>query len=83
MMKTEELLGFVYQNNEYYKKKVSEHNKIATKESKPFTSITNYPLLTRQELQTSWLDMLSKNKDGRGFDNLLRKNIIRIFWYTN
>jgi len=87
MMKTEELLGFVYQNNEYYKKKVSEHNKVATKESKPFTSITDYPLLTRQELQTSWLDMLSKNKDGRGFDNLLRKTSsgssgipINVYW---
>lgn len=67
MSKLEELLKHVSEHNNFYKKIIKEHNITDP------TDITQYPILTRQQLQQNRYNMFSNGYKSKYFSQQLRR----------
>jgi len=82
MSKVTEFLGKIYETNEFYRNIVKTHNITDP------TDITQYPLLTRQQLQENRYNMFSEGYKSKYFSQLLKRQFssgtsgtpINVYW---
>lgn len=86
MLKLKKLLKYVSENNEYYKRVIRDY------EISDPTDITQYPILTRKELQENRFNMFSDGYKNRYFNQQLHRQFssgtsgvpINVYWsYEN